>query len=588
MVLYGCSNPLSPGQVSTTQFTPPGGVYNSPQLVTITTTTAGASIHYTTDGTTPTGTLGTLYAGPVSVGVSQTIKAVAYRTGWLDSMATATYTILNTIQPPTFSPPAGTYTSAQNVTISTITRGAFLRYTTDGTTPTSKVGTFYTGPVSVGMNQTINAIAFGAGQPNGRSDSAVSSATYNFQVAVPTFSPAAGTYTSAQSVTISTTTPGAAIRYTTDGSMPTNTAGTPYTVPVSVSTSKTIRAIAYKTGWPDSAVATAGYVITVVTTLAGTAGLSGSADGMGSAALFRGPGGVTTDGTNLYVADSGNNTIRKIVITTGAVTTLAGTAGSSGSTDGTGNAALFSGPGGITTDGTNLYVADSGNNTIRKIVISTGTVTTLAGTAGLSGSTDGMGSAARFSGPGGITSDGTSLYVADSGSSTIRKIVISTGTVTTLAGTAGLSGSTDGTGSAALFNHPTGITTDGANLSVADSGNCTIRNIVISTGIVTTLAGTAGLSGSADGTGNAALFSNPGGIATDGTSLYVADTNNNTIRKIAMSTGAVTTLAGTAGFSGSTDGTASTAQFDRPGGITTDGTNLYVADSGNSTIRMVR
>ena len=244
---------------------------------------------------------------------------------------------------------------------------------------------------------------------------------------------------------------------------------------------------------------------------------------------------------------------------------------------------------GITTDGTYLYVADSGNSTIRKIIISTGVVTTIAGSPGLSGSTDGTGSAARFGGQrGGISTDGTNLYVADWSNSTIRKIVISTGAVTTLAGSPGLIGSTDDTGSAARFNLPEGITTDGINLYVADSSNSTIRKIVISTGIVTTMAGSPGLTGSTDGSGLAARFIGPEQITTDGTNLYVTDVSNNTIRKIVIATGVVSTLAGSPGVSGSNDGIGSTARFNGPFGITTDGTSLYVTDFCNSTIRRIR
>ncbi len=269
-----------------------------------------------------------------------------------------------------------------------------------------------------------------------------------------------------------------------------------------------------------------------VTTFAGTAGVAGSLDATGAAARFKAPYGVTTDGVNLYVTDSKNNTIRKIVIATGAVTTLAGTAGASGSFDATGSAARFNAPFGITTDGTNLYVTESPADTIRKIVIATGAVTTLAGTAGTMGSTGGIGSTARFCSPVDITTDGANLYVTDSCNNTIRKIVIASATVSTLAGTAGTSGSLDGTGAAARFNFPYGITTDGTNLYVTDISNYTIRQIVIASGAVTTLAGTVGVPGSLDGTGSAALFNNPFGITTDGTSLYVVDTLNNTIRQI--------------------------------------------------------
>ncbi|MBI5186125.1 MAG: chitobiase/beta-hexosaminidase C-terminal domain-containing protein [Nitrospinae bacterium] len=269
-----------------------------------------------------------------------------------------------------------------------------------------------------------------------------------------------------------------------------------------------------------------------VSTLAGSAGLAGSTDGTGTAARFIYPNDITTDGTNLFVADQTSQTIRKIVIATGAVTTLAGSAGLTGSTDGTGTAARFKNPTGVTTDETNLFVADFLNSTIRKIVIATGAVTTLAGSAGLTGSTDGTGTAARFTFPWGISTDGTNLFVADTSNHTIRKIVIATGTVTTLAGSAGLTGSTDGTGTAARFNFPWGITTDGTNLFVADSGNNTIRKVVIATGAVTTLAGASGSIGSTDGTGSAARFSAPKGVTTDGTSLFISDGNNHTIRRM--------------------------------------------------------
>ena len=442
-----------------------------------------------------------------------------------------------------------------------------------------------------------------------------------------------------------------------------------------------------------------------VTTLAGVAESSGYRDYSGSSgslpALFNFPGGITTDGTNLYVADTNNYAIRQIVISSGLVTTLAGIANSAGSNDGFSGAAAaaviaadtaanaaasaaasaatalgFVSPTGITTDGTNLYVADMGSCEIRQMALSTGVVTTLAGgyvsnalgvnspfMNAFSGSgcgyTDDTGTAASFDMPQGITTDGTNLYVADTGNNVIRKIVISTGAVTTLAGNAlgnstipgqiqntysGLTndpglgnsgGSNDGTGTAASFNMPQGITTDGTNLYVADTGNNTIRQIVISTGVVTTLAGSAsggsglpgmlggnsygglptngGGLGYTDGTGAAASFNRPMGITTDGTNLYVADTGDGVIRKIVISTGVVTTLAGSAnsssaygnlgtfggnsglptinggliGNSDYTDGTGAVASFNMPQGITTDGTNLYVADTGDNVIRQI-
>lgn len=321
-------------------------------------------------------------------------------------------------------------------------------------------------------------------------------------------------------------------------------------------------------------------------TLAGDT-LTGSQDGIGEMARFYNPAGITTDGTNLYVADTSNHTIRQVIIATGAVTTLAGAAGSSGSSDGIGAAARFLSPTNVTTDGTNLFVTDTYNNTIRQVVIASGAVTTLAGAAGTSGSTDGIGASARFSIPTGITTDGSNLYVADTFNNTIRQVVIATGAVMTLAGSAGSSGFADGTGAAARFNGPYGITTDGRNLFLVDTWNNTIRQIVITTGAVTTLSGTVGSAGSADGIGTAASFYNPYGITSDGTNLFVTDTSNQTIRRAVIATGAVTTLAGTAGSSGSVDGTGAAARFYNPAGITTDGASLFVVDCLNYTIRTV-
>ncbi len=340
----------------------------------------------------------------------------------------------------------------------------------------------------------------------------------------------------------------------------------------------------YVTDERNNAIRKIGISSGMVTTIAGAAGSSGSADGIGSAAGFNNPRGITTDGKNLYVVDSGNGTIRKILISTGAVTTIAGTPGTSGSADGVGAAARFNSPWGITTDGTNLFVADEHNNTIRKIEISTGTVTTIAGTVNISGFADGIGSAALFNLPVGVTTDGTNLYVTDEKNCTIRKIEISTGTVTTIAGAAGSSGDTDGVGTAARFQSPWGIGLVGANLYVADSGNDTIREIEIPNGTVTTLAGSAG---AADGTGMAARFRNPSGMTTDGTYIYVTDSYNHLIRRITIATGDVTTVAGSAGTPGSVDGTGTVARFNYSRGITTDGTSLFVADSYNNVIRKI-
>jgi sugar lactone lactonase YvrE len=330
-----------------------------------------------------------------------------------------------------------------------------------------------------------------------------------------------------------------------------------------------------------------------VTTLAGTAGAAGSDDGTGATARFNFPQGVTSDGAgNLYVTDSGNNTIRRIVIATGKVTTLAGSAPAAGSDDGTGAKARFTAPQGITNDGAgNLFVADSVNNTIRKVVIATGAVTTLTGSAGLTGGSDGTGAKALFNGPGDVASDGAgSLIVADTNNHAIRAVVIASGAVTTLAGSASSAGRDNGPATTARFQAPIGVASDGAgNLLVADSGNHAIRKIVLATQTVSTLAGFAGKAGSDDGTGAAALFDDPQGVASDGAdNLFVADSDNHTIRRVVVATGVVTTLAGDPTTPGSDDGAGPAARFNTPLAVVCDGAgNLFVADSGNHTIRKI-
>ncbi|MBL8034527.1 MAG: hypothetical protein JNJ69_12555 [Leptospiraceae bacterium] len=288
---------------------------------------------------------------------------------------------------------------------------------------------------------------------------------------------------------------------------------------------------------------------------------------------------------------------------TGEVTTVAGPAAgasTSGDTDATGNSARFNFPYHAVSDGAYVFLADLSNNKIRRFTISSGVVTTIAGpNAGTttSGDTDNTGSAARFSMPRGVTSDGTNLYIADGFNNKIRKMVISSGVVTTIAGPAQgttTSGDADGSANVARFNLPNAITTDGSNLYVADLNNHKIRKIEISSGNVTTLAGPAAgtiQQGDTDGTGTAARFNAPAGITNDGTYLYVTEGNSHKIRKITIATGAVTTLAGPAqgsSTSGDTDGSGNAARFNFPVGITTDGTSLFVTEANNNKIRRIK
>nr|WP_315199022.1 NHL repeat-containing protein [uncultured Aquabacterium sp.] len=323
----------------------------------------------------------------------------------------------------------------------------------------------------------------------------------------------------------------------------------------------------------------------VVTTLAGS-GTGGFADGTGTAAAFDGPRGIAVDASGVvYVADSGNHRIRKISAA-GEVTTLAGSGSPGFANDTTGTLASFNNPSGIAVDASGVvYVADSSNHRIRKITAD-GEVTTLAG-SGSPGSIDDTGTAASFDGPRGIAVDASGVvHVADSNNHSIRKITAA-GEVSTLAGSV-MAGSTDATGSAASFNDPHGVAVDAFGVVyVADSSNTRIRKITAA-GEVTTLAGSS--YGSADGAGAAAKFSNPRAIAVDPSgNLYVADTNNNLIRKIDSSAN-VSTFAGET--NGAVNGQASVARFSTQGnnigGLSADAAgNVYVADTQNHLIRKI-
>jgi sugar lactone lactonase YvrE len=324
-----------------------------------------------------------------------------------------------------------------------------------------------------------------------------------------------------------------------------------------------------------------------VTTFAGATGSPGSIDGTATAARFAGSHGVAVDAAgNVFVTDASSNTIRKIT-PAGDVSTLAGSAGMAGSTNGTGAAARFDWPWGVAVDSAgNVYVSEWNNHTIRKITPA-GEVSTLAGLARSSGSSDGTGAAARFFRPLSVAVDRAgNVHVADQGNHTIRKIT-PTGVVTTLAGSPGIEGSSDGTASAARFSSPHGLAFDAAdNLYVADNGNQTIRRITAS-GVVSTVAGSVGIRGSADGIGAAARFNSPIGMTVDpaGTTLYVADNRNQTIRKISPG-GVVTTRAGSVGVEGVENGTGTDARFRFPDNlaVSRDGV-VFFADAASSTIR---
>ncbi|MDB5152728.1 MAG: hypothetical protein JWR54_1479 [Mucilaginibacter sp.] len=317
----------------------------------------------------------------------------------------------------------------------------------------------------------------------------------------------------------------------------------------------------------------------VVSTLAGS-GQSGSVNGSGTAAAFNYPNGIALDATgNVYVADQGNNQIRKIT-PAGTVTTLSGSlAPGSSNTSAIGVTASFNGPTGVAVDAAgNVYVADFGNNLIRKIA-PTGAVTTFAGNS-KAGANNATGTAATFNGPAGLAIDAAgNIYVADFNNNLIRKIT-SLGVATTFAGS-GAAGSANGSGIAASFNGPRGVAVDASgNLYVADANNNQIRKITAN-GDVTTLAGN-GAKGNASGASTAASFYYPSGVAVDvNGNVYVADALNNLVRKVSPA-GDVTSVAGS-GF------LSLTTPFNAPVSIAVDvtGTVLYVANDYGNLIQKI-
>jgi kumamolisin len=329
-----------------------------------------------------------------------------------------------------------------------------------------------------------------------------------------------------------------------------------------------------------------------ISTLAGTAGDIGTTSAAGSAARFNYPSGVALDSSgNIYVADDNNNQIRKITPAGVVSTPFGNLSGAKGNANGTGNNATFTLPNAVCIDSSdNIYVADSGNNVIRKITGTT--VTTYVGVSG------------GLSNPNGVAVDGSgNIYIADTGHDTIRKVTPS-GSVSILAGITNSPGDQDGDN--ATFNAPeaVAVTSDGSAIYVADYGNFSIRKIT-SDGYTTTVAGTSQLAGYQDGLATQALFNAPTGVALDSAgNLYITDSlvtptgvdqqtglvivaaGNEVVRKLSTS-GIVTTVAGDPAIYGSSDGTGTAAQFYSVQAVTvaTSG-DLILADTYNQTVRI--
>lgn len=323
----------------------------------------------------------------------------------------------------------------------------------------------------------------------------------------------------------------------------------------------------------------------------------GSSNGAGTSAKFYQPTDIVENNGVLYVSDTKNNLIRQINISTGVVSDLAGVRGSAGHADGLGNVATFSGPTGLAISAGYLYVAETTNCDIRRIDLSTTQVTTWAGTAGhclgdgintLVPATNGtQGSAIGFSAPWGLQTDGTYLYVNDSASATIQQINMSTVTTQVIIGS-GSCATADGSGTSAGLCAPIGLALSGTNLFIGDPYYYKVRKADLSANppAVTTFAGTNNSTGSTDAVGTSAKFGRIGDMVSDGTYIYLADSSNDTIRRIEIATQNVTTIVGTAGAGGYLNATGNTAKLSRPSGLALSGGNLYISDAGNNAIRV--
>ena len=506
------------------------------------------------------------------------------------------------VAPPQISPAPGVYTTQQTITLTDATPGATIYYEAYGIVNTSGTAA-YTGPIALttGGEETIVYYASENGYQG------TSSQTVNYflnlpDAPAPTFSLAAGTYSGAQTLTISDAAAGAAIYYTTDGTFP-GVYSTPYTGPIAISSSEVVTAVAIGTGYSLSLPTSAQYLIRssstpFIYTVAGTEKYGFSGDGgPATIALLNNPTGVAEDSQgNLYIADTLNNVVRKVAAGTGIITTVAGTnfGGYSGD-NGPATSAELNGPSGIAFDAAgDLYIADSVNNVIRRVAADTGIITTVAGngTSGESGD-NGPATGAEMNSPAAVAVDTAgNLYISDSAANRVRKVAAATGTITTYAGGGtGLSYGNIGDGgpaTSAILSYPKGLALDtNGNLYIADSLDEVIREVNATTGSISTVAGhytgigeggylgDGGLATSAD-------LNQPMGVAVDSAgNLYIADWQNSVIRSVSANTGDIETFAGNGwacSSEGGDGGPAADAALCYPASVAIDASgNLYIA-----------
>jgi len=516
--------------------TPAAGSYGTAQTVTIGDTTPSAVIYYTTNGTAPN-INSTVYSVPIFVSSSETIEAIATATNYSASaIATATYTLTQSAiaTTTTLSASATSLTAGQTVTLTATVTAA------SGGTPNGFV-TFLNGATSLGSVASL---------PNG--------------VATLALTPVAGTY----SITASY-----------DGNQNWET---------SVSSSIAITVTGATSNSPN------------IYTYAGngTKGYTGDGGPALSAELWWPSGEAMDAAGNLYFADIVNSRIRKVDAATGIITSIAGNGGVGyGGDGGPATNAEFSSLQGVSFDAAgNLYIADEGNNRVRKINATTGIITTVAGngTAGFSGD-GGLATNAELDGPDAVVSDAAGdLFFSDLQNNRVRRVDAATGIITTVAGNGGVRFSGDGgAATSATLWSPYGVGLDGAgNLYIMDNGNNRLRKVTKTTGIISTVAGNGAQGFGGDGgPATSATLNAPGGdVAVDSAGdIYFEDSGNNRVRRVDGTTGIITTLAGDGAPSyGGDGGPANLAELQSPSGLVFDSANnLYVGDTLNMRVRVV-
>jgi hypothetical protein len=557
--------------------------------------------------TEPTETATATLTGVAPVGAgNHDVKASYPGDSNYPAVQSGTVTLYAGLKPLVITPAGGTFSSVQTVTITEGIPGATIYYQAYGVLNTNGF-VQYTGPISLNIGGKETIIAYAT--ENGYYQSSYTTVTFMLNLPVapaPVISPAGGVFASTQTVTITDSAAGSTVYYTTDGTVPT-TNSTIYSGPIYVSTSETVAAIAGAGGYGASPSASAQFFIQssqsrFIYTVAGNGfwGVSGNG-GPAAAATLNDPTNTATDAAgNLYIADSGNQMVRRVDAKTGTITRFAGTgtAGYKGD-GGAATSAQLNYPYALAFDSAgNLYISDSNNYAVRRVDEATGTISTVAGTgtSGYSGD-GGQAGKAELAYPQGIAVDKAgNLYIGDQ--QRVRVVNASTGVITTFAGNGSWGFSGDGgPATSASLTYVEGLAIDqSGNLYIADADNAAVRKVTAATGIITTVAGQGGYSHwgySGDGgPATSAMLNFPQGVAVDGSgNLYIADSSNYVIREVTAADGIIKTIAGHRNWCTTLSGDGGPAVESGicyASGVAIDSHgNLYVAEEGFGRIRQI-